>query len=515
MLHFRFSCSSAERPLLVEALRPPVARTFTAVRIEVFAFLAIAVFLVANLPFLEAWPTAHNDEARELNAFWVASGADPRARGMDSEFGRDPLYKGGLQGLTVGLVLRGAGLGLLQGRLVSLAWGGALLVLVFLIGRRLYGPVGGALAVVCLAVSRPFLVASHMVRPDIVLAAMLAAICYLALRGVQDRVPWMSLTAGLLLGLALDVHLNTLAFVPLVGLIYVAWAPRFWVDRSTRLFVGGAVVGGVYYLLARVAPDPTQFADSSAYWLGIEKRPPVFSSSLPEMLAAELGRFQGYFTDDRLLELAVLVGALAVAAVRAISRRRLDPMLLGLLIAFGLFAALASNKTEFYLALFYPWLALLVAGAVVWLASLAPSAARSPLALLAMLAAPLVFGLPDNYEDLSTAATNFADRGYYALIEEIRPAIPPDASIIGPPLFWIGLSDHSYTDYYVWERLRAEKRERFSSYVARLKPDVAVLDAKSRHQVSINSPGFLENNAVLLKTVRHVGFDRVEVWKLS
>jgi hypothetical protein len=63
--------------------------------------------------------------------------------------------------------------------------------------------------------------------------------------------------------------------------------------------------------------------------------------------------------------------------------------------------------------------------------------------------------------------------------------------------------------------LRAEKRERFSSYVARLKPDVAVLDAKSRHQVSINSPGFLENNAVLLKTVRHVGFDRVEVWKLS
>src|SRR5207248_11485214 len=109
---------------------------------DFFASLAIRAGLAANGPYREAWPTAHNDEARELNAFWVASGSDPQARGLDPEFGHDPLYKGGLQGLTVGLMLRAAGLGLLQGRLVSLAWGGLLLALVFLVGRRLYGPTG-------------------------------------------------------------------------------------------------------------------------------------------------------------------------------------------------------------------------------------------------------------------------------------------------------------------------------------------------------------------------------------
>jgi len=55
--------------LLVEALRPPVARTFTAVRIEALVVFAIVAFLAANLPYLEAWPTAHEDEARDLNVF--------------------------------------------------------------------------------------------------------------------------------------------------------------------------------------------------------------------------------------------------------------------------------------------------------------------------------------------------------------------------------------------------------------------------------------------------------------
>ena len=501
--------------MLVEALRPPAVRTVAAVRIELVVLAAIVAFLVANLPYLEAWPTAHNDEARELNAFWVASGADPRARGLDPQYGYDPLYKGGLQGLTVGLALRVGGLGLLQGRLVSLAWGGLLLMLVFLIGRRLYGPFGGVLAAFCLALSRPFLVASHMVRPDVVLAAMLAGACLLALRGAQERLPRANLAAGLLLGLALDVHLNALAFMPLVGFVYPAvLGGRFGRDRSTHLFALGLALGALYYLLVRVAPDPGQFASASSFWIGIDKRPPILSADPAWMLGEELGRFRVYFTEDRRLELAVLVAAMALAAGRAVRRRQADPLLLGLAAAFGLFVTIVSSKSEFYVVLFYPWLTLLLAGAAVRAIGLAPQL-RVPLGVLAVAAVPFVFGLQDNYEDIATAAGNFGERGYYALIDEIRPVIPAGASILGPPLFWIGLSDHPYTDYYVWERLRAERRERFSDYVARLKPDLVVLDVKSRHQVAINSPGFLESNGVLLKTVKHVGFDRVEVWKLS
>jgi hypothetical protein len=119
-----------------------------------------------------------------------------------------------------------------------------------------------------------------------------------------------------------------------------------------------------------------------------------------------------------------------------------------------LFVTIVSAKSEFYVVLFYPWLTLLLAGALSWGLDRLPSW-RGPAALGLAVAAFFVFGVPDNYEDLSTAASNYSDRGYYALMSEITPLVPAGASILGPPLYWIALHDHPYTDYYVWERLRA------------------------------------------------------------
>jgi 4-amino-4-deoxy-L-arabinose transferase-like glycosyltransferase len=484
------------------------------VRAEVLVVGAILAILAAHLPYLEAWPTVHNDEAREMSAFWVASGADPTARGLDPEFGADPLYKGGLQGLTVGAALRFWGLGLLQARLVSLAWGGVLLALVFLLGRRLYGTSGGLLAAFFLALARPFWLASHLVRPEIVLASLLALSCLLAYRAVAEQERWSGALAGLVLGLALDVHLNALAFGPLVGLVFLSTGAGFWRQRAFQAFLGGMLLGLVYVLAIRVLADPSQFATSSAYWIGVDKRPPLLDWDLGRMLSAEVGRFEGYFSSERRLELLALSGGLLFGLAASVVRRRPEPLAIGLLLAFALFVLVVSGKSEFYLVLFYPWLCLLLAGAVIWLARRTGPA--WPLVVLAAFwLGPRVFGFEDNHDDLLTAAGNFPERGYYALMAEISPLVPLDASVLGPPLFWIGLHDRPYTDYYVWERLRAERGERFASFAARLKPDVLVLDAKSQHQISINSPGFLESNGVLLKTIRRVGFDRVEVWKLS
>jgi hypothetical protein len=316
------------------------------------------------------------------------------------------------------------------------------------------------------------------------------------------------------LGLALDVHLNAIAFMPLVGLVYVAQQQASWRDRLTRLFMAGVALGAAYYVLVRVMPDLGQFSSSYDYWIGQDKRPPILDGDLHGMVEGELGRFGGYFTDDRRAELAALLAALAFAGWRAGRRRYADPLLLGLAAAFVLFVLLVSGKSEFYVVLFYPWLMLLLAGLVVAPLGRLPWM-WAPVAVAAAVAAYSVFGVEDNQEDMVTARENFAERGYYALIDEIRPLVPPGASVLGPPLFWIGLSDHPYTDYFVWERLRAQRRERFASYAARLKPDVIVLDAKARHQVQINSPGFLESSGVLLKSIKHVGFERVEVWKLS
>jgi len=183
---------------------------------------AIVIYLLAYLPYLVAWPAVNGDEGREANAFWVSSGVDPSAQTLDPVFQHDPLYKGGLQGLTVGLSFRVLGLGLYQGRLVSLIWGGLLSVVTFLVGQRLYGAAAGYIAVVFLAASQPWLVSSHIIRPDIVVATLVMAGLYCALRGIQDGGTHWHLLAGLCLGLSFDVHPNSLAFMPMVGLCYVS-----------------------------------------------------------------------------------------------------------------------------------------------------------------------------------------------------------------------------------------------------------------------------------------------------
>jgi hypothetical protein len=116
---------------------------------------------------------------------------------------------------------------------------------------------------------------------------------------------------------------------------------------------------------------------------------------------------------------------------------------------------------------------------------------------------------------MATAASNLGEKGYYAMIDDVRRVVPAGAKILGPPLFWLGLADHPYTDYSVWERLRAMPgREQYSSYIERSSYQIVILDAKARHQVAINSPGYLESRGQLLTSFRRVGFDRTEVWKL-
>ena len=89
---------------------PPAAKR-AAARSDWLLVGAIVIYLLANLPFLVVWPAVNGDEGREANAFWVSSGVDPSARSLDPVFEHDPLYKGGLQGLTVGIAS------------VSSAWG--------------------------------------------------------------------------------------------------------------------------------------------------------------------------------------------------------------------------------------------------------------------------------------------------------------------------------------------------------------------------------------------------------
>jgi 4-amino-4-deoxy-L-arabinose transferase-like glycosyltransferase len=501
---------------LATAHWPPAAKR-AAARSDWLLVGAVIIYLLANLPFLVSWPSVNGDEGREANAFWVASGVDPSAQSLDPVFQHDPLYKGGLQQLTVGLSFRLLGLGLYQGRLVSLIWGGLLLIVTFLAGRRLYGPVTGYVAVLFLATSQPWLVSSHIIRPDIVVATLVMAGLYCALRGLQEGGrPW-HLLAGLCLGLSFDVHPNSLAFMPMIGLCYISrYGWRAVLRREAWLYIAGLAIGAIYYAAIRIVPDPVHFMDAFQYWIGVDKRPPAIATRGASPIDAELGRWTQYL-GHRWME-ATLLGVGVVTAVwRMIRLRKLDPVFAGWIASLVVFTVLVSSKSEFYMILFFPMLILLVAAAIADVGERLQGARFLASALVVLMAVG-VMGFEDNFRDILSAPATFGDRDYSVISGELQGAIPAGSRVVAPPIFWIGLAKQpyylDYVDFFVWERVRRERSVSWDQFLKEIGPQYVILDSKAKSQVAQTRSRYLEDNADLVATFTHVSYTKVEVWKM-
>jgi len=392
--------------------------------VDVLVLLLIVGYTVALMPGLTRWPPLINDEGREANLFWVASGADPTAERMNAFRGFSTWGNGGLQGATAAIIFRLGGVGVFQARLTSLLWGGLLLLLVYWVGRRYWNRSVGLAAAALLAISNPFLVATHTLRPDVQVVVMILGALLLAERALDRGLPLFTLpwgpsiptapqpplpqagegeptrnsrhslkllfTAGLLLGLVVDTHPNGLAFFPLVGLVFPlrqGWL-AFLRRREVWIFGLGIVGAALYYLAVRFVPDPAGFMAALGYWVGVDKAMPVARSSggmvgrLGGMLTNEYLRYVDYFGEEPLeLELVIvgLLGGLWMA-IRGSYPCRL--ILLGLAFAAVFFVVAVSTKSKYYMLLTYPLYVLLVARvlerAAEWLGSRLARAAPSP-----------------------------------------------------------------------------------------------------------------------------------------
>ena len=72
-----------------------------------------------------------------------------------------------MQGATTVGLFHLFGLGVFQARLTSLLWAGLLLGVVYWLGSRWWGRPVGLAALALLAVADPFLLSSHILRPDV------------------------------------------------------------------------------------------------------------------------------------------------------------------------------------------------------------------------------------------------------------------------------------------------------------------------------------------------------------
>jgi hypothetical protein len=364
---------------------------------DVLVILLVVGYTVALMPGLTRWPAPISDEGREANLFWVASGADPTAQRMNAHRGFSTWGNGGLQGATAAIIFRLGGVGVFQARLTSLLWGGVLLLVVYWLGRRYWNRSAGLAAAALLAVSNPFLVSTHTLRPDIQVVTMVLGALLLAERSLDPGVRFRLLLvflAGLLLGLVVDTHPNGAAFFPLVALVFPlrqGWR-RFLRERPVWIFGLGMVAAALYYVAVRILPDPSGFQAGLGYWVGVDKALPVAGSGgsgllgkLQTMLTAEVDRYRDYFGEEP-QELALivlgLIGGLWMA-IRGSYPARV--ILLGLAFAALFFTVAISTKSKYYMLLPYPLYLLLVARVLertaVWFTGAPPLSCHRPLPL--------------------------------------------------------------------------------------------------------------------------------------
>ncbi|HEX7556464.1 MAG TPA: glycosyltransferase family 39 protein, partial [Leptolinea sp.] len=169
-------------------------------------------------------------------------------------------------------------------RSLSLLLGFGLLGINFIIGKKLGGQSLAVVSTLFLALSRAFFYTAHMARYEIfavlfAYAALAVVICD------PGRRFWSGILAGILIGLAVETHLNSLIFIPALGVIYLlddGWGflrkPGIW-----GLAVG-LLIGAGYYLALHVLPDPNTFLSVNVLIFGKAYTPPLLTLNPDKIL---------------------------------------------------------------------------------------------------------------------------------------------------------------------------------------------------------------------------------------
>lgn len=411
---------------------------------------ALVILCIAGLQIgsLIRYPAPHVDEAWLTSRAWafIQTGHQmgPLDLGVVEQWNDYWILNQWLITALQSIILRLAGEpNFIVLRIFSLLLGTGLLLVTYWMAHSWKGKRMAAISTGLLSVSLAFSYSAHLVRYDI----LAALFCYTALALLvtdKEMTPFRALAAGLLLGLALETHLNSLIFYPVCGLIFILRLKRrFLVARQFWGFIIGCTAGGLYFLLLRVLPNPATFFDVNRL---------LFSGThQPLLLAFDAGRL--------INELSTAAGLILVAsgsmiffipmAVYQILQQKDQPG----------FEILAINSLLFLEAVFIipnksGNYAIYLAPAFLWLIAyfLDHSVQKKwhgkwmefveRILILSCVLGFLGLSLPPLFQDGYTI--------YQKAQTDIQAVVQPEDVVMGTQVYWLGLNDHPY---YSWELL--------------------------------------------------------------
>ena len=473
----------------------------------------LALYLLVSLRHLEALPQVYEDEP------WLAStGFKLATRGI---FGSD-MFAGfygmeshyyeymPLQPMLLAATYRLVGFGLFQTRLEPVMMGLLTLALTYALGRRLFGPGVGALAVGLMLFTRfTAMTPSHLTgillldvariaRYDIVVPVFgLASLhAYVSARKRADA-RWYAL-AGMLAGLSGLAHVYGALWIVAYGLL-AAWDRAGW--RAFVTLAAGFAAPWLVYLVY-VLGHPADLAgqvrghaprfdllNPAWYWDNLRNEYLRYAPGMDSI--QQVATRPGWV-------LIMVAGPTALLSLFARAFRLSDgearTLAVPALVMPASFALLMHIKMSNYLIAILPLGALVVAWGLIWLWRWAGHAWQAfasrwvQVALAGLLCAVVAEGAGRIGMLESLAATTTP---YPEFVARVHALIPRHARVLGLHHYWLGLHD---LDYRSWLTPVLQADARYSSSplpvgvaLDRIAPDVILLDPHMR--AYLDDPG--------------------------
>ncbi|MBN1123266.1 MAG: glycosyltransferase family 39 protein [Anaerolineae bacterium] len=231
---------------------------------RVLALIVFAVVLVSSLLTLTRFPEPHIDEANRgslASAFYHTGAFTTDLRGDLLGFDEATAGAGRLYAVGLGSFFEVFGTRLFVARLFSMTGWLLTVVMIYLIGWRLFDSSAGLFAALVFTLTaRPFL-ASHCARPDIWTVATVLCVTYFYLHTRRFPTPARHFMLGLLLLWPVEQHFAAVwLLLPVAFLVFV----DNYRDRRGRCLIGAFALGGLLavaaFFVLQFFPDPARVA---------------------------------------------------------------------------------------------------------------------------------------------------------------------------------------------------------------------------------------------------------------
>ncbi len=422
-----------------------------------------------------AWSSLHSGQVIDL---WAA-GAFDRFEGYWT------ILSWLLNGfLMIGLLIAGSP-SLFASRLVVLFFGFWLLVAAYWIGKKFGGYPLAILGVIMVALSRAFLVSSHLVRPDIIGAAFGYAAIAIYLNNSHSRW-WASSAAGLLAVMAFEIHANGAFFIPVIlTLFLVDHGKHILKQRSFWSFCLGCLVGGCIYLIIHVLLYPETYQAIMVSIYAEAYRPPILM-----MNPAELWYGLAYYWKFMLTRYVLLFPVLILALLNLLKRRsEADKTFFTLVIVILIgYAWWVRWKFGFYEIYFVPILQILLAS---YLLDFIKRPRENTLVYRISFVYVWTAYLSISLVNIIPAILNNDYPAYEQVQQRVNQSIQPGDTILGTNIFWFGLSENRY---YSIDQISFDRWFDPSSTLEkdfnRIRPDIFIYDDQARLYTTDNSSDY-------------------------